>query len=156
MVDIVKSNYAEEMSEADIENVIWKIWESNAKVRAWYDKDFYYGMMQVYFNRMKPVSVRGPEFILPPKERMDMGEIKKYYPEYYQELRNYLVLGMQRDEAGYYYSAIQEEGKPPIRSKYLHMFEMDHIVPISKGGLTVKENLQMITRIQNREKGNKL
>lgn len=156
LMDIVKSNYTEEMSEEDIKNAIWKIWESNSKVRAWYDKDFYYGMMQVYFNRMKPGSVRGPEFILPPKERMDMGEIKKYYPEYYQELRNYLVLGMRRDEEGYYYSAIQEEGKLPVRSKYLHMFEMDHIVPISKGGLTVKENLQMITRIQNREKGNKL
>ena len=70
-----------------------------------------------------------------------------------QELREYLILNMKRDEEGYYYSAIQEEGQPPIRSKYLHMFEMDHIVPISKGGLTVKENLQMITRIQNRKKG---
>lgn len=82
-----------------------------------------------------------------------MGEIRKHYPAYYQELREYLILSMKRDEEGYYYSAIQEEGQPPIRSKYLHMFEMDHIVPISKGGLTVKENLQMITRIQNRKKG---
>lgn len=156
LLDIVKSNYTEGMSDAEIKEVILNVWETNKKVRAWYEKDFYYGMMQVYFNRMRPSNTRGPEFILPPKERMDMGEIKKHYPEYYQELRNYLVSGMKRDEEGYYYSAIQEPDKPPIRSKYLYMFEMDHIVPISKGGLTVKENLQMITRIQNREKGNKL
>ena len=85
-----------------------------------------------------------------------MGEIKKHYPAYYHELREYLILGMRKDEDGYYYSAIQEEGKPPIRSKHLGMFEMDHIIPISKGGLTVKENLQMITRKQNREKGSKI
>lgn len=154
--DIVKANYLETMTDAEIENVIARIWESNSKVRAWYDKEFYYGMMQVYFNRMKPGKVRAPEFVLPPKEKMDMGEVKKHYPEYYQELRNYLILNMPRDEEGYYYSAIQEEGKPPVRSRYLYMFEMDHKKPISKGGLTVKENLQMITRIQNRAKGNKL
>ena len=84
-----------------------------------------------------------------------LGEIKKYYPAYYQELREYLILNMKKDEEGYYYSAIQEEGKPPVRSKYLYMFEMDHIVPISKGGLTVKENLQMIFRTQNIAKGAK-
>ena len=154
--DIVKANYLETMTDAEIENVIARIWESNSKVRAWYDKEFYYGMMQVYFNRMKPSKVRTPEFVLPPKEKMDMGEVKKHYPEYYQELRNYLILNMPRDEEGYYYSAIQEEGKPPVRSRYLYMFEIDHKKPISKGGLTVKENLQMITRIQNRAKGNKL
>lgn len=154
--DIVKANYLETMTDAEIENVIARIWESNSKVRAWYDKEFYYGMMQVYFNRMKPGKVCAPEFVLPPKEKMDMGEVKKHYPEYYQELRNYLILNMPRDEEGYYYSAIQEEGKPPVRSRYLYMFEMDHKKPISKGGLTVKENLQMITRIQNRAKGNKL
>ena len=87
---------------------------------------------------------------------MDMWEIKKHYPSYYNELREYLILNMKKDDEGYYYSAIQEEGKAPIRSKQLHLFEMDHIIPISRGGLTVKENLQMITRKQNREKGNKI
>ena len=83
---------------------------------------------------------------------MDMQELKKYYPEYFRELREYLILHMKKDEEGYYYSAVQEDGEPPVRSKHLAAFEMDHIIPISKGGLTVKENLQMITRKQNREK----
>ena len=156
LTDIVKQNYTEGMSEQQINEVIQTVWNHNTKVRSWYDKDFYYGMMRVYFNRMTPSTLRAPEFILPPKEQMDMGEIKKHYPAYYHELREYLILGMKRDEEGYYYSAMQEEGQPPIRSKHLGMFEMDHIRPISKGGLTVKENLQMITRKQNREKGAKI
>ena len=156
LTDIVKQNYTVGMNEQQIEDVIQAVWNHNAKVRSWYDRDFYYGMMRVYFNRMKPTALCGPKYNLPPKEKMDMGEIKKHYPAYYHELREYLILGMRKDEDGYYYSAIQEEGKPPIRSKHLGMFEMDHIIPISKGGLTVKENLQMITRKQNREKGSKI
>ena len=113
-------------------------------------------MMRVYFNRMVPKSSPAPEFVLPPKEQMDMGEFKKYYPAYYHELREYLVSRMKKDDEGYYYSDMQEAGKPPIRSKHLEMFEMDHIIPISKGGLTVKENLQMITRKQNRVKSDSL
>ena len=154
--DIVRANYIEGMTDSEIKDVIANVWAHNSKVRAWYDKEYYNAMMQVYFNRLKPSKVSAPEFVLPPKEKMDMGEIKKYYPEYYRELRNYLILSMHRDEEGYYYSALQEEGKPPVRSKYLQMFEMDHIIPISKGGLTVKENLQMITRTQNIIKNDKI
>lgn len=154
LLDIVKANYTEELSEQDIEKIIADVWSNSAKVRMWYDREFYYGMMHVYFNRMKSQSLNAPEFKRPPKEQMDMGEIRKYYPAYYQELREYLILSMKKDEEGYYYSAIQEEGKPPYRSKYLRMFEMDHIKPISKGGLTVRENLQMILRSQNIVKSN--
>ncbi len=152
LMDIVRQNYTEGMTEQQIEAVIESVWNQNSNVRNWYDKEFYYGMMRVYFNRMIPEIYHNPEFVLPPKEQMDMGEIKKHYPSYYYELREYLILRMKKDAEGYYYSAIQEEGKPPIRSKHLGMFEMDHIIPISKGGLTVKENLQMITRKQNLEK----
>ena len=151
--DIAKSLYAEEMDDQQIDKLIRDVWTHNAKIRMWYDKDTYITMMHVYIHKLRTPRIHAPEFNLPPKEKMDMGEIRKHYPAYYQELREYLILSMKRDEEGYYYSAIQEEGQPPIRSKYLHMFEMDHIVPISKGGLTVKENLQMITRVQNRKKG---
>lgn len=156
LTDIVQQNYIKGMTEQQIDHIIQTVWEHNAKVRSWYEKDFYYGMMRVYFNRMDPATLCAPEFVLPPKEQMDMGEIKKHYPAYYHELREYLILSMKKDEEGYYYSAIQEDGEPPVRSKHLGMFEMDHIIPISKGGLTVKENLQMITRKQNRAKGSKI
>lgn len=152
LFDVAKEKYAEGMREKEIDAVIEDVWNQNEKIRGWYDKDFYYGLMRVYFNRMSAEASRTPEFVLPQKEKMDMQELKKYYPEYFRELREYLILHMKKDEEGYYYSAVQEDGEPPVRSKHLAAFEMDHIIPISKGGLTVRENLQMITRKQNREK----
>ena len=152
LFDVAKEKYAEGMREKEIDAVIEDVWNQNEKIRGWYDKDFYYGLMRVYFNRMSAEASRTPEFVLPQKEKMDMQELKKYYPEYFRELREYLILHMKKDEEGYYYSAVQEDGESPVRSKHLAAFEMDHIIPISKGGLTVKENLQMITRKQNREK----
>ncbi len=156
LMEIVKAHYTEHMTEQQIDAVIESVWQQNEKVRSWYDKEFYYGMMRVYFNRMEPKPSLAPEFVLPPKEQMDMGELKKHYPAYYHELREYLISRMKKDDEGYYYSDMQEEGKPPIRSKDLVMFEMDHIIPISRGGLTVKENLQMITRKQNLAKSDAL
>lgn len=156
LYDIMKSIYSPDAKEKEIVKQINEVFETNPRVRSWYDREMYDGLMQVYWNRLKKVSLNEPEFVLPPKEKMDMGELKKHYPSYYEELRNYLILNMKRDEEGYYYSALQEEGQPPIRSKHLRSFEIDHIKPISKGGLTVKENLQMITRVQNMKKGNKI
>ena len=156
LFDIVKQNYIQDMDEKQINQIIEQVWTSNDKVRSWYNKDYYVGMMWVYFNRMKKHNLNVPEFILPPKERMDMGTLKKYYPSYYEELRNYLVQSMPRDKEGYYYSTIQDGDEAPYRSKYLHAFEMDHIKPISKGGLTEKGNLQMILRKQNIAKSNKM
>ena len=35
-------------------------------------------------------------------------------------------------------------------------YEVDHIIPISKGGLHTLENLQYLTVTENRRKGNKI
>ena len=125
------------------------IWESHPQIRLWFEYDFYEGMMWVYYNRCHPQKLQKPEFILPPKEEMDMGELKKYYPRYAAELRKDLKSRMIIDEEGYIYSQLQTGEHPPYRSKYWKDFEIDHIQPISKGGKTVRENLQMILRSQN-------
>lgn len=156
LFDIAKSVFSVDFNDSQIEQTIHDVWESIPKIRTWYDKEFYEGIMHVYFNRIKKKATKSPEFILPPKEKMDMGEIKKYYPSYYEELRNYLKHSVKKDEEGYYYSAIQDGDNPPYRSKLWSAFEIDHIIPISKGGLTVKENLQMILRTQNIAKSNKI
>jgi hypothetical protein len=125
------------MREEQFKQTIEQVWNSNSKIRSWYDKDYYIGMMWVYFNRMKKHSLTSPEFILPPKERMDMGTLKKYYPSYYQELRNYLIQNMPRDNEGYYYQVFmrrddasnQEDND--VRIVKIN-FETKEIVKISK------------------------
>jgi len=46
-----------------------------------------------------------------------------------------------------------------IRKIYLNCpdgYEIDHIIPLSKGGLHHQDNLQYLTRSENASKGNKL
>ena len=46
-----------------------------------------------------------------------------------------------------------------IKEFYLNCpegYEVDHIIPISKGGLHTLENLQYLTILENRKKSNKI
>ena len=54
------------------------------------------------------------------------------------------------DKDGFYFSA--ESG---YKSKNKLDFQVDHIKSIHNGGLTVFENLQLLTRSENAKKGNK-
>lgn len=92
--------------------------------------------------------------VLPPKEKMDLQELRKYYPTYYEELREY-VYSKYQDEEGYYISAHQDQYGNRFKSKYRVYFEIDHIKPMASGGESIKENLQLLSRIENRMKGSK-
>ena len=74
LTEIVAQNYFDGMSDKEVESVIKNVWDNNAKVRSWYEREFYYGMMRVYFNRKKTVKLSGPEFVLPPKEKWICGK----------------------------------------------------------------------------------
>ncbi|MCR8744260.1 DEAD/DEAH box helicase family protein [Romboutsia lituseburensis] len=80
--------------------------------------------------------------------KLSLYQIKKLNPKRWREI-NDEVYDNYRDEEGYYVSA---SGK--YRSKKTRYFQIDHIVPISKGGLTIVENLQLLTRWENAIKGN--
>ncbi len=78
---------------------------------------------------------------------LPLGEIHSRYPEIGEKLRN-AVFEKYQDANGYYYSA--ESG---YRSKRKLDFQIDHIKPMAHGGLTVLENLQLLTRQENAVKG---
>ena len=44
----------------------------------------------------------------------------------------------------------REKGKSALKGK-----EVDHVIPLSKGGSNRRANLQVISRTANRKKGNK-
>ena len=142
-------------SEEDFDKKLGEVWDKKPLISQWYDREEYEGLMHVYYNRLHPKKMNAPEFILPEKEDMDMGTLEKYYPQYRAELREKLVQNMEKDSEGYYLSAIVGEDGTRYRSKDLRTFEMDHIIPISKGGKTVLENLQMISKVENRKLGAK-
>ncbi len=80
---------------------------------------------------------------------LSLNEIGKRYPEKEQSIRN-AVFVKYTDSEGYYYSA--ESG---YRSKNRLDFDIDHIIPMSKGGKTTMDNLQLLTRNENRRMADK-
>ncbi|MGM0411423.1 MAG: HNH endonuclease signature motif containing protein, partial [Bacillota bacterium] len=83
-------------------------------------------------------------------EDLTMSEIKKKNLEYWRKL-NDKVYEKYQDENGYYHSA-----KGNFKSKSKFKFQIDHIKPISKGGKTILDNLQLLTRKENAKKSNKI
>ena len=82
-------------------------------------------------------------------EKLPLYEIEQYAPEYARELKN-TVYSRFTDKDGFYFSA-----QSGYKSKNKLDFQIDHIKPLSKGGLTVAENLQLLTRSENAKKSNK-
>ncbi len=84
-----------------------------------------------------------------PYEKLSMHELREHDPEYWKKLSD-AVFKKYTDEEGYYYSK-----KSNFRSKSKLKFQIDHIMPMSKGGLTKLDNLQLLTRKENALKGDK-
>jgi superfamily II DNA or RNA helicase len=83
-------------------------------------------------------------------EDMPLGEIRKYDPEYEKELRD-----------GAFEKALDEDGnyvcaKCGMKDKWKVPFQVDHIMPMNKGGKTVPENLQILCRSCNARKSDTL
>lgn len=81
---------------------------------------------------------------------LTLYEIREKFPELGEKLRS-SVFEKYTDLEGFYYCA--ESG---YRSKNRLEFQIDHIIPMSKGGVTEPENLQLLTRTENMKKGAKI
>lgn len=81
--------------------------------------------------------------------RMSLSEIEQHDPEYAKRLRDQ-VFQDAMDDAGYFVCA-----KDGYRSKNRGHFHVDHKIPLSKGGLTVPQNLQLLKSSENLRKGNR-
>lgn len=81
---------------------------------------------------------------------LPLKEIRCRFPAIGEKLRN-AVFEKFQDAEGYFFSA--ESG---YRSKSKLEFQIDHINPMSHGGKTTLDNLQLLTRQENATKGDKL
>lgn len=82
-------------------------------------------------------------------ENMSLYDIRSADPAYEKALRDQ-VFKKYTDKNGYYFSAASG-----FKSKSRLSFQVDHIKPMHNGGLTVLENLQLLTRAENMVKGAK-
>lgn len=82
-------------------------------------------------------------------EKLKLHELREQDPIYEKWLRDE-VFKKFTDKDGFYFSA--ESG---YKSKSKLDFQVDHIKSMHNGGLTILENLQLLTRSENAKKGNK-
>ena len=83
------------------------------------------------------------------KEKMSLSELRNVDPELEKKLREE-TFAKAKDRRGFYKCA--QCGK---RYHNKVIFQVDHIKPLNKGGLTVPENLQILCRSCNMKKGDK-
>ncbi len=154
---IAKEIVDQNMGERDQAEMLNRIWESTEI--AWqvffnYDKRNFLREVNLAISRYsypdlfkkKPVTPND-EKELRRLEQLSLYEIWEFNPEYWRQLSN-AVYDKFKDEDGFYYSA-----KSGYKSKAKIVFQIDHIIPMSQGGLTVLDNLQLLTRRENGEKG---
>lgn len=84
------------------------------------------------------------------EKTLDLNKLEEENPVKAKELRE-AVFNKFKDKDGYYHSAISD-----YKSKSKLNFQIDHIIPISEGGLTEHDNLQLLTRWENMKKSNSL
>jgi ATP-dependent helicase IRC3 len=82
-------------------------------------------------------------------KRMSLNDIETHDREYARILRDG-VFSKGLDTAGFFVCA-----QTGFRSKSWGRFHVDHKVPLSKGGMTVPQNLQLLKASENFRKGNR-
>ena len=153
---------AEEIREKDLgersqTELINKIWEDNEI--AWqtffnFDKRNFLREVGLAQQRLRSPELFIRHDIKPREEKelrsyekLSLSQLSELDPIYEKQLRD-RVFKKFTDKDGFYFSA--ESG---YRSKNKLIFQIDHIVPMHNGGLTVFENLQLLTRAENAIKG---
>ena len=76
-------------------------------------------------------------------DKLSLSELREVNPIYWRELVN-VIYDRSKDSDGFYHSAISD-----FKSDNKRNFQIDHIKPMSKGGLTELSNLQLLTRKEN-------
>jgi len=138
----------------EYKNELWKSSETEWSAFFGYDEGYFIKEIELAINRLSKPEIFKRNLIIPEDEkelrtleRMSMLEIREENPRYWKYLSDQ-VYAKFRDEEGFYFSA-----QSGFKSKNKLDFQIDHIKPLSKGGLSVLENLQLLTRKENSKKG---
>ena len=134
----------------------WNKDENEWKVFFGFDKKYFINEVDLILRKMdfpdlfitnvnKPITVQEERNY----QKLSMSELRDYVPKYWKKLSD-KVFEKYKDDDGFYFSA-----KSDFKSKSKLNFQIDHIIPLSKGGLTKLDNLQLLTRKENVDKGDK-
>lgn len=130
---------------------IWKenkMWEELFEDFEWFSKEVSNAIHYLeYPEQVKQIERAG-------EEKMKISLAKKSlneWPEIQKEKIKSQIFSKYTNEKGEYECAVSG-----YSSNKKVDFEIDHIIPLSKGGETTLDNLRLVTRAENRKKGSKL
>ena len=154
---IAKHIYDEDMGEKRRNEYLNNLWESNDDnlLRLFFGRKIYF-LKQVQLELMKishPDVFEEEHNVVFGKrnfEDMALCEIGKVAPEVEKELRD-KAFEHARNSKGFYECAACK-----MTSHNRIPFQVDHIIPLNKGGKTVPENLQVLCRKCNASKSDKI
>jgi ATP-dependent helicase IRC3 len=162
---IAKEIIDKDLGEKAQKEMIDSLWENNEtewKAFFGYNRKYFINEINLAKTKLKYPEEYKRSNIVPTDtkelrrlEEMSMDNIRTENPQYWKWLSDN-VYEKHKDEEGFYFSALS--GKKS-RSKNKLNFQIDHIKPMNpntgKGGLTTLDNLQLLTRAENAQKGAK-
>ncbi len=157
ITNIADEIYKKDLGERARKEYLMELWEKEQNQwKAFFGFDQKYFINEVYLalqkqsfpepfekSTLEPVDSKEQREL----EKLSMSELRENYPLYWRKLRD-TVFDKYKDNNGFYTCAISGE-----KSKSKLNFQIDHIKPISKGGLTILDNLQILTRKEHAKKG---
>lgn len=154
--EIAKKIYDEDMRRSEKNDYIQKLWEDDESlIHIYYSNPYFFKkMIDLELDKLDgdlKIAVTEPqsEAEMRNLEQFPLQKIIESYPKIGLELKEN-AYAAARNKDGYYVCNCCKEVFPT--RIYL---QVDHIIPMAKGGLTVPENLQVLCRTCNMRKGDK-
>ncbi len=156
IADEIKSK---DFRESEKNEFIDELWKNDAhKWQAFfgYDQRYFENEIALALRKLFKPHLFAQQNIIPSDkkelrelEKLLMSELREQFPEYHKKLSDEVFANFT-DKDGFYFSA-----KSDYRSKSKLNFQIDHIESMKNGGLTILENLQLLTKSENLKKGSK-
>lgn len=154
--DIAKKIYNEDMSNRQKKEYIDSLWEEEGSiVRIFYSKLYFFKrMIDIELDKLDgylEINYAAPQTEAEQRrlEEIPLQKIIELYPNIGIILREKVYHGSRNQKGHYVCACCKEE----YRTR--EFLQIDHILPMAKGGLTVEENLQVLCRRCNMQKSDK-
>lgn len=151
-----KKIYDDDMSARQQKEYIDTLWnDESSLLRVFYSKQYFFKrMIDIELDKLtgyiEPASaVPQTKAEIRKAEALPLHELIRLYPEYGIKLKE-TIFSRARNQEGHYVCA---NCKAVFKTR--ERLQIDHIEPMSKGGLTTEKNLQVLCRSCNLRKGDK-
>lgn len=140
-----------DMKRSEEKTFIDELWDNREDLKIYYNKKrFFHRQLTIEMEKLDGLYDDPGDIIVIPEEKpieeLTLEEMRKEYPDAAKGISD-AVFNKYTDENENFTCAFC--GK---KSKYKGIFQIDHMLPMSKGGLTKLDNLQLLCRTCNMKK----